>query len=715
MDVLTPLGTRLPSSMFLPDEAPLAMPVQSLDVVSRARSGSPPTAPRSIAARRAAVLFGAVAMTVAGVHEMYRVLDVGGLTVIECVILLLYLALFAWIALAFCSAVAGFVATLSGGGLGLGIATDGPLPPLVGRTALLMPTYNEPPARVAAGLQAMAESLVETGQAASFDLFLLSDTTDADIWVAEEAAFLSLRARLGDDAPQLYYRRRSKNTERKAGNIAEWVRRFGAAYPQMLVLDADSVMQGEAIVRLAAAMETHPGVGLIQTLPVIVGGVTPFARMQQFAGRVYGPLIAQGMAWWHGSEGNYWGHNAIIRTAAFAAHAGLPVLRGGPPFGGHVLSHDFVEAALLRRAGWAVHMVPALPGSYEESPPSLTDLAVRDRRWCQGNLQHIAVLPARGLHWVSRLHMLMGVGSYATAPMWLAFLLAGMAVSLQSRLVPPAYFPAGRTLFPIWPAVDPVRSMWVFLATMGLLLAPKLLAFAVLLVRPRERRGCGGMVRAFASLLVETILAGLIAPVAMLLQSAAVAGILLGRDAGWNPQRRDDGLVSIAEIVRRYWRCTGFGLVIGGGAWLVDPSLAWWMSPVIFGLALAVPLAGITGARRPGMMLRRLGLLRIPEERSPPPVLARAQVLQSAARGEVVEEAVARLARDPGLLDAHLHMLPPPRRRGEGPIDPSLVLARAKVEDASTLAEALGALTRAEKAAALSDAALLHRLLALAG
>ena len=173
------------------------------------------------------------------------------------------------------------------------------------------------------------------------------------------------------------------------------MRRFGGAYPQMLILDADSLMTGDTIVRLAGAMERHPDVALIQTLPVIVNGNTLFARMQQFAGRVYGPVIAHGVAWWHGAESNYWGHNAIIRTRAFAAHAGLPELRGIKPFGGTVLSHDFVEAALLRRGGWALHMVPGLAGSYEEGPPSLTDMLVRDRRWCQGNLQHGAVLPAQ--------------------------------------------------------------------------------------------------------------------------------------------------------------------------------------------------------------------------------------------------------------------------------------------------------------------------------
>mgnify|MGYP000559488803 CR=1 FL=1 len=378
---------------------------------------------------------------------------------------------------------------LSGSGSALG--TDaGPLPAPGIRTALLMPTYNEDPARVMAGLQATYESLVATGHAGAFDLFILSDTTDPDVWIAEEAAFLALRDRTG--ATRLFYRRRAKNTERKAGNIADWVRRWGAAYPVMLVLDADSVMEGATLVRLASAMERNPGIGILQTLPVIVGATTLFARMQQFAGRVYGPLIAHGIAWWHGSEGNYWGHNAAIRTAAFAGAAGLPTLRGRTPFGGHILSHDFVEAALIRRAGWAVHMVPGLGGSYEEGPPSLTDVAVRDRRWCQGNLQHAGVLPAAGLHPVSRLHLLMGIGSYVTSPLWLLFLLSGVLISLQSRFVRPEYFGEGRALFPSWPQVDPVLAKWVFIGTMAVLLAPKLMAYAVLLRDRPLRRGCGG-------------------------------------------------------------------------------------------------------------------------------------------------------------------------------------------------------------------------------
>ena len=697
----------------LPEPAPLDMPVQSLWTLPTPGPLNRPTTPRGMAWRRVLVLGGAVMLTALATREMGLVLDITRPTALQVILLLLFVLLFAWIALSFVSAVCGFASLLRGGGRRLGIDASAALPKLSVRTALLMPVYNEPPERVMASLQAIHESLAAVGASAHFDIFILSDTTDPDAWVAEEAAFLALRERTGDEK-HLFYRRRPKNTERKAGNIAEWVRRFGGAYPQMLVLDADSVMEGATLVRLASAMERHPDVGLIQTLPLIVNGNSFFARMQQFAGRVYGPVIAAGIAWWHGAEGNYWGHNAIIRTRAFANHAGLPTLGGRKPFGGHILSHDFVEAALLRRAGWAVHMVPALRGSYEESPPALTELALRDRRWCQGNLQHAAVLPARGLHPVSRLHLFTGIGSYVTAPLWLLFLVVGLFGALEARFIRPAYFPTGPSLFPNWPVVDPVRAMWLFIGTMSLLLVPKLLAWALLLLDPEERRGVGGAVRSSLSMLLETLVAGLLAPVTMLTQSVDVFSILLGRDSGWQPQRRDDGKLLLNDVVRLYWRHTAFGLLFGIASWLVSPFLALWMLPVTLGLLLTVPLAALTA--RPAPLLRRLGLLSIPEEVAPPAVLARSNAIRRTLASNAQEiEAVRRLANDPALLQAHRRMLPPPRRPRLDPVNPILLVAMVKVQEARNLSEALESLSRVEKAALLADAAGVDRLVGLAG
>ncbi len=604
------------------------MPVQALNA-KPARTGRLPSAPRAMWLRRLIVIGGAAALTGGAAYAMYRVLNVAGATVLQFIWLALFVALFAWIALAFTSALCGFAVMVSGGRRRLDIQPHGPLPELGSRTALLMPAYNEAPAGVIAGLGAIYHSLARARRLDAFDLFLLSDSTKLDVQRVEEQTFRALLERTGTHA-HLFYRRRAENTERKAGNIADWVRRFGGGYKQFLILDADSVMTGEAIVHMAAAMERHPDVGLIQTLPVIVNARTLFARMHQFAGRVYGPVIAHGIAWWHGAEGNYWGHNAMIRTEAFAEAAGLPHLPGRKPFGGHILSHDFVEAALMRRGGWAIHMVPGLAGSYEEGPPSLTDLAVRDRRWCQGNLQHAAVLlRGRGLHWVSRMHLLMGIGAYITAPLWLLFLLTGMLLSLQARFVQPEYFPAGRTLFPRWPQMDPTLAKWVFVGTICVLVAPKLLGWVAVQFDGSVRRGCGGTLRSLLSLLIETVIGGLIAPVAMLIQSADVIFILLGRDSGWNAQRREDELTPIAVIARAYAWHTGFGLTLATIAFAVSPALMLWMSPVLVGLLLAVPLAWGTGSTAAGRFLARAGLLQTPEEAAPPPVVSEARATRT--------------------------------------------------------------------------------------
>ena len=612
----------------LPPEAPLPMPVQSLRQ-GKLRNKRLPSTPPGMFWRRLYVFGSTALMTAYASVLIGKVLLIGGVSVLEACLMALFIPLFAWIAFSFVSALAGFVTLVFGGGRKLGIDPDAPLPLVRSRTALLMPTYNEDPHRLMAGLQAIYESVEATGQIAHFDFFILSDTTRAAVGAEEEQVYAELVERTGGQG-RIYYRRRADNAERKAGNIADWVRRFGGAYPQMLILDADSLMTGETIVRLVAGMEDHPDVGLIQTLPEVVNGNSLFARMQQFGGRVYGPVIAYGVAWWHGSESNYWGHNAVMRTQAFAEQAGLPALPGRKPFGGHVLSHDFVEAALMRRGGWATHMVPYLQGSYEEGPPTLTDLLVRDRRWCQGNLQHGKVVGSRGLHWISRVHMLIGIGHYFTAPMWAMLMLIGIAIPLFQEGID---FNALLHLSPsvYWRAQDEEQVVRLFAATMAVLLMPKVLGYFAMLLDPVERRGCGGAIRAFLSMLVETVLAALMAPVVMYVQSRGVAEVLSGRDSGWDAQQRDDGGISWISLVRGYGGLGVFGAFMGVLAWAVSPSLAAWMAPVVIGMVLAVPVVALTSLRGPGAFLHRLGLLDIPEENIPPPVLVRAAQLRREA------------------------------------------------------------------------------------
>ena len=594
------VGSSLGCSM--PGFAPLAMPTQSFRRFSwrDRRAWTNPRLARTPILARIGVFGGAVALTAYGAYEMYKVVGVGTTTALEWVLVVLFVLTFSWLAQSFTASVVGFIWLLTHP------RKQEALPALLSeKTAVVMPIYNEAPSRVFGTMQAIIEDVDRTGLGSAFDFFLLSDTTDANIWIAEERAFVAMRERLPN--ARLFYRRRRKNTSRKAGNIADFVTHWGGHYPHMLVLDADSVMAGEAIVRLAAAMEADPDAGIIQSLPLIINRNTMFARVQQFAARIAGPVIAAGLSAWMGRDGNYWGHNAIIRTRAFADHCGLPDLPGNPPFGGHILSHDFVEAALMRRAGYAVYMLPGLGGSYEESPPSLIDLAARDRRWCQGNIQHSLIIGGKGLALATRQHFATGIMGYLASPLWMAQLLVGIVLVLQSHYIRPEYFTADFSLFPAWPRFDYERALRLFEITIVILLAPKILGLIIALLDGPTRKGSGGAFGLIASSFIEIVVSALFAPIMMLIQSGSVAQILSGRDTGWNPQRRDDGSIPFRSIARRHRSHAVLGVITLFAAALISPSLVGWMSPTIAGLILAIPLSWASGQLWIGLGMRQSG------------------------------------------------------------------------------------------------------------
>ena len=704
MDSLTTPPVAAPA---VPPEAPLAMPVQSLRRFKRAgrRRWSAPQLASTPWFARLFVFGGAAAATFYGAREMYGVVEVGEVTPLEWALVVLFVINFSWIALAFTSSIFGFFWLIARA------PRHGPLPErLESKTAIVMPIYNEAPSRVFSAVQAIYEDVVATGLGDAFDYFFLSDTTDPDTWVAEERALLAMRDRL--PGARIYYRRRRRNVSRKAGNIADFVTRWGAAYPQMVVLDADSLMTADAIVRLAAAMEADPDAGIIQSLPLIVNRNTLFARLQQFAARIAGPVIAAGLAAWSGRDGNYWGHNAIIRTQAFADHCGLPDLPGRPPFGGHILSHDFVEAALVRRAGYAVYMLPTLGGSFEESPPSLIDLAARDRRWCQGNLQHLRVLPSAGFVLPSRQHFLTGIMGYLASPLWMAQLLVGIVLVLQSKYIRPEYFTADFSLFPAWPRFDYQRALRLFELTIAVLLAPKVLGLIAALIDGPTRRGSGGAIRLVLSTLLEILISAALASIMMVIQSGSVLQILSGRDTGWNPQRRDDGSIPFSSIVRRHRSHTALGVVTLLAAGLISPSLVIWMSPTIAGLILSIPLSWASGQLWIGAGLRRIGLLTTPEETHTPAIITRANALaqQLARTGHDDDDGLRAVAGDAAFRESHELFLPDASRHRRGQIDVHEAVEIAKLNDARSIEEACAWLKHKERLAVLSDRALIALL-----
>ncbi len=567
--------------------------------------------------RRLTLLLLTLGTTASGLYLLAVALGPQVPMVLAVALLVLFGLGFGWIVLSFWAGVIGYVLsaarlhplTLASRGPGAG-----PVPALQSRTAIIVPIYNEEPAGVFARLERTWRSLEATGRARAFALQVLSDSTD-DAVAAEEqrlAAELARRLGLGE---RLFWRRRTSNKGRKAGNVLEWVETRGGAFDHMIVFDADSVMTGDTMVRLAALMEASPQTGIVQTLAVPVGRETLFARVLQFSARLYGRMLATGHAFWQVGDANYYGHNAIIRVGVFAEHCRLPVLSGRPPLGGEILSHDFVEAAFMRRAGWHVWLLPELGGSYEELPSNVVDYAVRDRRWIQGNLQHARLLGARGLHWMSRLHLAMGIMSYLASPLWLGSMLVSAAIVLEHEIVGPQYFGPARSLFPNWPQYNTGHVHGLLLLTVAILFLPKLLALSLQLVPRGEARSFGGHAAVLVSTLVETLFSMLLAPVMMLFHSIFVLRILSGAAVGWPPQSRGDRGTDWNTALRRHvgHLLLGAAAVAVIGLWA--PAFLPWLAPVVAGLTLAAPLAVLSSRRSAGVRARRWRMFMTPEER----------------------------------------------------------------------------------------------------
>ncbi|HEY6453159.1 MAG TPA: glucans biosynthesis glucosyltransferase MdoH [Steroidobacteraceae bacterium] len=572
--------------------------------------------------RRTAFFSLTLLTAIAGGFLMLDILRANGMGPLETTGLIMFVLLFIWISGAFWTAIAGFAVRVIGHDPAALRPESDAGRPLHGRTAVVTPICNEDTARVFAGLDAVWRSLAAQPQAERFDFFILSDTRDPGIAANEERAWRAMVARHGASG-HLFYRRRTENSGRKAGNIAEFVRNWGGAYDYMLVLDADSVMSGSALVTLAQTMDANPQVGIIQALPLLAGRETLFARLLQFAVRLNGPMFASGLTFWQLGESNYWGHNAIVRLGAFAQYCSLPRLRGSPPFGGEIMSHDIVEAALMRRAGYRIWLMPDIAGSWEEVPTNVIDFAARDRRWAQGNLQHLGVMPMRGLHWLSRIHMLTGILSYVTSPMWLLVLILSSIVTSIQAVTGHQYFqPGAHSLFPSWPQYRNGEIAVLLSMTITILMLPKLLG-ATLALRERAMRAAyGGARRLIGGVLLEQAMSMLLAPTMMLFHTSFVLRALLGRSVGWDAQPRGDRGISWREALLRHKWHLALGLVWGGAILALAPKFIWWMMPVLAGMLIAVPFTVLTSRSSLGRALRARGWLLTPEETAPPPELA---------------------------------------------------------------------------------------------
>lgn len=649
------------------------------------------------------VCFILAGLTGYGIFEMVGVVGYRNMTIAQGVMVVLFSLTFGWISLAAASALTGMLTPLSRFQKSVSLSGC--------RTVLLMPIHNENQARVTASLQAMAEGLGSEGVAGVFEIAVISDSTNIETWVAETMAVNHLRAALSGIMP-VWYRRRWHNIGGKAGNIEEFVKRWGGRYDYMVVLDADSLMSPAVVITLIQRMEGDRMLGLLQTAPRPISQLSLFARLQQFSGWVYGVLIARGISAWAGNDSNYWGHNAAIRTAAFAGACGLPVLPGEKPLGGHVLSHDFVEAALMRRAGWKVRMAVDLKDSWEESPPSLAEAAARDRRWAQGNLQHVKVVGARGLSFFSRIHFFVGIMSYLSSPIWMLLILTGFALTLQAEFTKPRYFGNDHQLFPHWPYFDVRRMSELFIISMIVLLTPKILGVLRSLCSATTRKEGGGILGLLAGSFIETVLSALYAPILMLIQTKGVIQILLGKDSGWNAQRRLASGVLWREALGDHWTHTLIGMVAAFLAYQLSPSFLWWVSPVLLSLVMSIPLAKASGSIRLGRILKRWAILQTPEESHIPEIVRHRDEIEQTVIG-APENGLLFLVRNPQARHEHIagNLQPPPEPRGYPEAD--RLMSERKVKEAHTLREALSWLTPAERLYVAADLHLLDSLAAL--
>ncbi len=567
---------------------------------------------------RRVVLFGlTILQTIVATYYMTAVLPYHGRHVLEMAILVLYVILFGWVSMGFWTAMMGFLVLLARDdryAISATAAEDAPIDAKA-RTAILMPICNENVPRVLAGLRATYDSVAKAGQLHNFDFYILSDSGDPDSRVAELDGWLRL-CREVDGFGRIFYRRRIHRIKRKSGNIADFCRRWGSNYKYMVIMDADSIMSGPCLKRLVQLMEANPNAGIIQTAPKASGRETLYARMQQFATRVYGPLFTAGLHFWQLGESHYWGHNAIIRVAPFIRHCALGRLPGKGALAGEILSHDFVEAALMRRAGWAVWIAYDLPGSYEEMPPNLLDELKRDRRWCQGNLMNFRLFLAQGLHPAHRAVFMTGVMAYLSAPLWFLSLLLSTALLAVQTLKEPQYFPQPYQLFPQWPEWHPQWALALFSATATLLFLPKILS--VVLIWLQGAKSYGGGLRLLFSMLFELVFSAMLAPIRMLFHTQFVISPLLGLGIVWKSPPREDSQTGWGEALARHGFQTVLGIVWAAGVYWLNPSFLWWLLPVVGALMLSIPLSVYSSRVTIGRRMRRWRYFLIPEEAIPP-------------------------------------------------------------------------------------------------
>ncbi len=565
------------------------------------------TAPTGLpVAGRRALFFGLVAATTLTVLALAVIaLSPGGLSAVDLLLLALYAAALPWLVIGFSISVIGFCV--------MRFARD-PVAaifpaaarirgdePVAARTAILVCIRNEAPRRVIRNLAPLLSGLAAAGVGDRFHLYVLSDTGDPALAAAEEAQMRDFAAEWRDRIA-MTYRRRATNTGFKAGNIRDFCRQWGGEHDFALTLDADSFMTAEAVLRMVRIMQDDPKLGIVQSLVVGLPSTSAFARLFQFGMRLGMRSYTIGSAWWQADCGPYWGHNALLRLAPFIAHCDLPDLPATGMLGGQILSHDQIEAVLMRRAGFEVRVLPFEHQSFEENPATLLEFIRRDLRWCQGNMQYWHLLGLPGIRPVSRFQLAFAILMFLGSPAWIGLLVVGTFAAATA--------PAG--------FIRPDAGMALFVATLIMWLSPKLATSIDVLTRPKERWAFGGTPRFLVSAAAETFFSLLLAPIMWFGHTLFLARLPFGGTVGWSSQMRDDHAVPLRLACRALWPHTAVGVGALALLAVAHPAAIPYGLPLAAGLALSIPLAVLTAWPKVGAAFLRAGIGRLPEETAAP-------------------------------------------------------------------------------------------------
>ena len=537
-------------------------------------------------------------------------LSPGGFDALDIALLVLFAVTLPWTVAGFWNAVIGFlimrfspdpIATVAPQ-----VARISGSEPVVSSTAILLCVRNELPERMMRNLEPMMTGLEASGFGKHFHLYVLSDTSDADIAEIEEARVNAFAARW-QGRIAVTYRRRTGNTGYKAGNIRDFCERWGADHEFAVTLDADSFMTAEAVLRLVRIMQAHPTIGILQGLVVGLPSTSAFARIFQFGMRLGMRSYTIGSAWWQGDCGPYWGHNAVLRLRPFIEHCALPLLTKGNAPARHILSHDQIEAALMRAAGYEVRVVPEEDLGWEENPPTLLEFIRRDLRWCQGNMQYwrFTVLP--GLAPVSRYQLGLAIFMFMGSPAWIGLLvLASIAVIAAGT---PSQF------------MRADAGMALFIAVLLMWFSPKIATAVDVALRRKLRWEFGGGARFAANFAIETLYSLLLVPVLWFGHMVFLIGLIFGREIGWIGQTRDDHRVPLTLAIRNLWPHTLLGVAVLTALAAFQPAAIPYALFLAGGLVLSIPFAMISAWPSAGRFCMRAGIGRLPEETAPPEAL----------------------------------------------------------------------------------------------